>query len=478
MKHLSKCIAVCLFLAAYLPAGAQESPATWAAKLGSHSYADRERAARVLERLGKPALTALRDAMATSDLETKRRAILLMERIEDRLMQEELVAAAPVHLQCQNLPINKALRGIEKQMGVRCVGVHSNEVISLDTGVLPYWKAWRKFCAAAKFQETDYSRAAARLKRLSEDDQQSLLSVFNRNELTAPRYFGPARIVFAAVPTINSFSVDDRYSVRVRVKWQALDRSIDAKTPHAVFAVEVRAEPRLAITSLPTVEITKMVDDLGWVREVQPVRLFPATTSGQGASLLAAYAGEIQYGGLLHLKAIAWQGPARSLKELHGRVRMEVTVRPRMIEIPRVLEAVGKRVGGVHGVTLEVLEAEATSDGEIRLRLRLDHLESLTPTTPEQKILRVRPGVIVERGVMDVALERLELIDGMGRRCEILKSSYEQSVNGKGYEAELLFATTGAKAADLMLALTKAPRTVAVDWPFLVRDVVWGQKKN
>ena len=56
---------------------------------------------------------------------------------------------------------------------------------------------------------------------------------------------------------------DDGRSVRVRVKWHDVDRTLDAKVAHAVFAVEVRAEPRLEIMKAPRVEITKIVDAMG-----------------------------------------------------------------------------------------------------------------------------------------------------------------------------------------------------------------------
>jgi hypothetical protein len=100
----------------------------------------------------------------------------------------------------------------------------------------------------------------------------------------------------------------------------------------------------------------------------------------------------------------------------------------------------------------------------------------LTPQTQEQKIVRVRPGVVAERGVMDVAIERLNLVDSSGRRCTLVKSRYEQTAKGKGYEAELSFAVPGNKSDQMTLVMTKAARTVPLDMPFQVHDVVWPQK--
>src|SRR6516162_3121910 len=104
MRGISTLIAVILILAPLPPAAAQETPPDWIRRLGSRNYADREKAARALEQLGKPALAALREAMNHAELGTKRRAILGMERIEDRLIQEELKDATPVRLRFENMP--------------------------------------------------------------------------------------------------------------------------------------------------------------------------------------------------------------------------------------------------------------------------------------------------------------------------------------------------------------------------------------
>jgi hypothetical protein len=478
MRRIVTLIAVILILAPIVPAAAQETPADWIRRLGSRNYADREKAARALEQLGKPALAGLREAMNHADLETKRRAILVMERIEDRLIQEELAVATPVHLRFQNLSMDESFREIEKQLGLRCAGVNSKDPISLDTGAVPYWQAWRLFCAAAKLEETDYARSAAKLKRLSKDDATQLTTMFDRNGIGRRYPFWTPRMEFPAAAPADRYSVDDRHSVRVRVKWHGLDKSVEEKMLHGVFAVDVRAEPRLEIVTIPRAEITKIVDDQGQARSVQSIKLFPNTPRTEDADFLAAYVGEIQYGGLLQLKAIPWPGRPCSLKEVHGHVRMDVKVRPRMIEIPAAFKAIGQEARGHQGITLKILEAERTEEGDIHVRLRLDNLASLTPQTPVEQVVRIRPGVIAVRGAMDVAMERLELLDRAGRKCRPIKTGYEQAAQGKGYDADLFFADPGTKTDELTLVMTKASRTVPLAIPFLVRDVVWAQEKD
>jgi hypothetical protein len=475
MQRIATIIALILFCTCAAPASAQESPADWAGKLGSRSYAEREKAARALEKLGSAALPVLRAAMTHADLETKRRAILLMERIEDRLIVEELMTATPVRLRFQDLPVEDALVEIEKQMGLRLGNVTTMKRISLDTGVLPYWQAWRRFCVAAHLEERDFARSAAKLRRLKGEHE--LLGLLASGRVSPPN-FSASRLEFAAEPPFDEYAADDRGSVRIRLKWHALDTSIDAKIPHVVFAAEVRTEPQLEVMSVPTLEITKVIDDMGRVCVPASAKMFHTPGNASEARFLAAVAGEIQYDGMLHLKAIPWQGPSRRFKEVHGRVRLDARARPRMMEMPGVLKSVGKEMRGEQGITVKILEAETTDDGDIHLRLYLDRLDSLTPRTAEEQIVRVRPGVIAVRGVMDVALERLELVDAGGRKCRQIKGRYEQAAAGKGYEADLLFAAPFNKAEELTLVMTKAMRTVPLEIPFLVRDVVWTEKEE
>jgi hypothetical protein len=421
-------------------------------------------------------MPALRFAAATADLETRRRVVLIMERIEDRLVIDELLMATPVSFAFRDTPVDDALRVIEKQTGLQGGTARGGKPsVHCDTGLKPFWRAWREFCKSANLQETDYAKAPAKLRRLHEADLKSISAAQSIAEMDLRPRFG-ANISFAGAPSPDLYSVDDLRSVRVRVRWHELNRMLDDKIPHAVFAVEIRAEPRLEIVKLPRVEILKVVNEKGEPRPVKSPRLIPETSRAEDALFLSAYAGEIQFGGLLQLKAIPWEGPPASVKEVHGRVHLDILTRPRLMEIPDVAKSIGKVAKSFQGITMRVLEADQDEEGEIQLRVHLDNLGSLAPVTPEEGIVRVRPGVIAVRGEIDVALERLELYNSAGRKCQLLRARYERAGKGKGYEAELTFATSAEKAKALTLVMTKAARSVPVEMPFVVRDVKWAEK--
>ncbi len=456
-------------------AHAQEGAAELAKKLGSGNYLERERAAKALERLGKAAIPVLRGAMTNADLETQRRAILLIERIEDRVLIEDIVKATPTRLRFQNITVVDALREVESLMGLRLGPTSSKHRIGkFDSGSVPYWQAWRDCRDAALLEESDYALAAARLKTMvSQREQERIPIMYARAGHGGP--FTAPRLVFAAA-AVPVWTEDVRHSVRVRVRWLMTDRSLDAKIPHAIFAVEVRPEPRLEIPTLPIVEITKIVDPDGRETWVRTAPLLRGTPAPEHIPYLLAHVGEIQFGGLLHLKAIPWPRPQRSVKELHGLVRLATLVRPSLVEVPGVLKAVGKEVRGFHGITVKVLETDTSDEGDLIVRLRLDNLQALTPQTPEQAIVRVRPGFIAVRGAIDVAMERLALVDQRGVGYRQIKGSYRQLDNEKGFEVELHYAAKATGKDEPTLCLTKAPRTVAFEVPFVVRDLAWEEE--
>jgi hypothetical protein len=201
---------------------------------------------------------------------------------------------------------------------------------------------------------------------------------------------------------------------------------------------------------------------------LKPARRFPDSGSLENDVLLAGYTGESQYGGLVNLKSIYWQGPMRPLKEVHGKVKLEASVRPVAIEMAGVFDKIGQAARGHDGVTLKILQADRAA---MKLRVQFDNVEALTPQSDAEKIVRIRPGVIGVRGPMDVVLERLELQGPHGWPCKRIESSYARAEDGKGYMATLTFEPPSTAAQDLTLVLTKAARTVPVEIPFLVRDV-------
>ncbi|HZZ80549.1 MAG TPA: hypothetical protein VFE62_18745 [Gemmataceae bacterium] len=444
---------------------AQDRPADLIKKLSSSSYVERERAARALEKIGKSALPILAEALDSVDLETRRRVLILMDRIEDKEVVTQLLTPTPITLRFDQVPVSQALSETGKAMRLP-IGTYAgkDEKVGVDLKNVPYWQAWQQVRSAARLQESDWTRGVAKLVYFFGDVE------ISRDDLPPARF---PNIQFD--PKAASYAEDNRTSIRIRVKWHAVDDHLVEDQRHAILAIEVRPEPRIEVASIPQVQITKIVDAAGKDRNAKATALFGTRSNRVDILRTSMFVGEIQYAGLLHRKAIRWEGEPKSLKEAHGKVQMDVMQRPTMIEVPHVAKAIGKQHRGMDGVKLTVVGIDTEEDDEVLVRLRLDNIASLAPTTPEKKVVRVRPGLIAVRGAMDVAMERLRLRDNQGWwHAPLMKSEYKcVDTEKECYEASLYFNLPPGGMKECSLVLTKEPRTVPLEMPFVVRDVAY-----
>src|SRR4051812_37395494 len=101
------CVVVCGSASGKAPASAShiDEANSAATQLGSDLFSERDAAARALERMGSAALPALRAACKSSDLEVRRRAEGLVERIERAAESARLLAVTPIRLDYRNVPL-------------------------------------------------------------------------------------------------------------------------------------------------------------------------------------------------------------------------------------------------------------------------------------------------------------------------------------------------------------------------------------
>ena len=446
---------------------AQESVPALVAKLGSTTFLERETAAKKLEAIGASALPALRASMASADLETKRRSLLIMERIEDRLMRERLLRATPVHFQFKETPFRDATRIVGNHMRVRLPPFDDLGAVTLETGEVPYWRGWRKFCDAAGIEEADFP-SISKFKFLTPDDVQLFTDKLRPNTPAfRPFVVSPQPLIIYAVQPAK-LSEDDRHSVRVRLRWQGVEEIAHEKRRAAVFAVDLRMEPHLQLCSLTQIEINKIIDETGENLPAEKWKLPTDSLSPQVALLVRQHAGELQWNGQVQLIPIAWEGPVRPLREIHGIVKMQFVARPPMIEIADVFGAIWRQERGPEGVTMRILSADRKA---MRLRVQFSDIGILTPMTDAEKIVRIRPGLVGVRGPMDIALDCLELHSGNGRVLNLMESSYAADKDGKGYVANVTFEMPTSESERLTLVLVKKSRPLDVEMPFLVRNI-------
>jgi hypothetical protein len=122
-------------------------------RLGAGRYAQRRAAAEALERLGRPALPALRKARAARDPEVRARAAELVERIESGLM----VRPTLVRLDYRERPLPEVVADLSRQSGMSLTldpeGIREwtgRRVTLREPGPLPFWDALDRLCREAR----------------------------------------------------------------------------------------------------------------------------------------------------------------------------------------------------------------------------------------------------------------------------------------------------------------------------------------
>jgi hypothetical protein len=130
-------------------------PAVLVAQLGAARYADRQAAAEALEKIGRPALPALRSARGSRDLEIRTRAWSLAQRIEEALLTQP----TRVKLEFDNALLTEVTKVLGSQSGLKVdlypknlpkwrflrVTLHMAEPVD-------FWKAVDLLCGAAGLQ--------------------------------------------------------------------------------------------------------------------------------------------------------------------------------------------------------------------------------------------------------------------------------------------------------------------------------------
>jgi hypothetical protein len=129
-------------------------------QLGSGRFSQREQAQKKLEEIGQPAVEALKKAVDTGDMETKRRANEIIAKLDKQVQGAKILAPTKIRLSYKDTPLAEALADITKKTGYNLTLVDpqnklKDRKVTVDTGETTFWQALEKFCSAAKLVEAD-----------------------------------------------------------------------------------------------------------------------------------------------------------------------------------------------------------------------------------------------------------------------------------------------------------------------------------
>jgi hypothetical protein len=375
------------------PAGdpATTSAAELVRQLGSSSFRDRESAYDELVRRGSGASSVLELGLRSEDREIRRRCQDLLRQIEEAELRAQLLPPHLTRFRFDKTPLRSALLEVEERTGLQAVAPEPvGRRVSLDTGEVPFWQAWERFCKDAGLCEPDETfeppgRGGPQVK-------------LQNGKSDAAAYLGsPLRVrALSAVAVVRGIAAEVQYGGPVAA------------------VLEICAEPHLDLLAIDAVRIRKVRAHDGKVLMLagsvtqRPVHVPELLVDAEGRPVhgKAGWLIPIWLPGLTRLQ------PPR---ELAGVIEARFLVRRTCLTIPAPLEAVGKTFAGKRGVALTVRAAAISPDGTVTLTVQLEHPDGLLAAGPGDQMQRIRPGVVIARDPLAALLDGLELHDAKGR---------------------------------------------------------------
>lgn len=251
MYH-SRWLPLALLLLTPAARGDAESTARLVRGLSADAYADRQRAAAELRKLGTAALPALREAAASGDAEARRLARRCVKRIENEAENRRLLTPPMVALNYRDVPLRGAVADFAKRTGLRIdlhpsVADRDRKVTAVSTE-LPLWQAFDRLCRAAGLREMPPAKSPRVSRYTPHNSYTQALQLAGR---AAPRIVSPGA---GSRPVLlgdgqPSTSVAADTAVRVR-----------AETPAAGdrFTLELRPAPSLEVREVLGVSLTRV----------------------------------------------------------------------------------------------------------------------------------------------------------------------------------------------------------------------------
>ena len=343
------------------------NPAALAAELGSPRYARREAAERALGGLGRPAIPALRAALASPDPEVRDRAAHVLGRIEGAL----LVEPTSIRLDFDDVPLAEAVTTINREAGLRLTLAPEapalwaqRRITARSAAPLPFWRAVDALCAAGQLHYV--FGGAADL-----DSTEPGFALFDGAAVASGRFddHGPFRVQLVSLHAQSEVHLAGKPGAPLGFARDGTTTPAAGDPGVAIrqfyLQLLVGAEPRLTLSPGGPVRVLEAIDDQGRSR-VAPSR-------GEFIEREAGYQG-LGSSPLVHLRAdLAYpEGPAGRLKKVKGVIPLVVsTRRPEPLAFG-VADAAGRtfRQGGVELTVGELHPAGGEQPATIELTVR------------------------------------------------------------------------------------------------------------
>lgn len=356
-----------------------DDPIALVERLGAMRYAEREAAAKSLEKLGVAAMPALRSGRDSRDLEIRTRAAALLQKIEGSLLTRPTM----VTLDFDDVPLADVVQALSKRSGMKIALFpqdfprwRTDRVSLHEDHPVTFWRAVERLCAAAALQDDIEPRGLA-------SRGEPALTLTNRGG--RPVYpvseQGPFRVYLtgldyqrhvgfaAAAPAIPQPPRGrlDQGRIPAPGREPPIPRPTPITTSQCFMQLRVVAEPRLGLRQAGPPRLTDAHDEQGQSLTIEGPA---AVTAGAG---VAGY-----FGGpcnpVLHLRAPLSRpaAPGASIQVLRGLIPLRVVSRQPDPLVVQLASAVGKSFekGDVHLTVHEVRNDPNRRQRQIEISIR------------------------------------------------------------------------------------------------------------
>ncbi len=450
-------------------------------QLGNGTFEEREQAGRALEAIGAPALPALQKAIKGDDLETRRRALVLVQRIEKSAAAASIQTPTKVHLNFKDTPLPEAITELSKCSGFdimlgKSVQKPAQRRISLDTGETTFWNALEQLCRAGGLVEEppplepEVQRGTPHLvgegappparpvTRVLKNPPAGRGAGTIASRLKALRDYVPTRITLVD-GHVAPAPADTRSVVRIQPV-RIPSRDTAAPEGQLELVLEARPEPNIYWFGPTHLRITQAVDDKGQALQVVP----------SGA---AQPAGPRRFGaGGAPLRSVflkKGESEPQSMKELSGVIGGLLSTRPTpVMTVEDLLKATGKTVQGPAGGSLTVEEVSRDDSDRVSIRLKLIQSQGMKGETTGD--MRFKS----QNWVKNAGAQYTGTFNGIGLRDEQGRAVPFHALREDMNSGPIIFKIVCPPAADHGLPTQLVyicRKQVAVEIPFTLHDV-------
>ncbi len=470
------------------PAAGQQSAgkdeadiARWIKQLGSSRFREREAATAALTQRRSPqVLAALRQAATMGDPEVRRRAREVLETIERLLEREQVLTPQKMRFVFKEVRLADAVAELARRSGLKIVLAEGDKnlperKVTLDTGEVGIWEALRLLCDKAGISERPPDLNARRPMDLDEalGGRRRIVWLSHDRFPEPPEY----RIVLADGKGARPMHQAGALRIQVVPKPQ-----VGPPGREAELTLAVDLEARFNWGRLVSLRVDHALDERGQ-KVVQP-----QLTIGEQPQLPpAAEEIFIIWDGMMDfprsaprhgsVKLRLGDKPARMLKEVRGRMAVEVEAPPApLLAVPDVLKTAGKTFDGPDGSRLRVLEV-ARDGGQYRLKIEV----KMPPEPPRHPFMGgnliwlnrgpVGEGATVNVTASDVEQKGLALYDAEGQPLLLATGFYIRTQKPDDPRLWTLYYQPRRDQGEPAKLVLSGRRHIILDVPFILKDV-------